>query len=158
MKDIEMMDKKADKVILKWAAGGLLGNLAPPPFDSLAVIAAMAKMGVDIALIYEDVELSKEEVYRLAKIIFKGVSGVNLAANFGTSLLKYVPGVNVAVALLVQPPMVMALTYAAGKSYKRYYSTVQRTGKKPDDNELVKFAKNIYKENFKAATKKLKKI
>lgn len=95
----------------------------------MAVVSAMAKMGYDIAMIYEDVKMDKNELLRLAKIIFKGASSVGLAANIGTSLLKYIPGVNVAVALLIQPPIVMALTYTAGKSYKKYFSTYQRTGK-----------------------------
>ena len=149
MKTVEMMDNEADKVILKWSAGGLIGNLAPPPFDTMAVVSAMAKMGYDIAMIYEDVKMDKNELLRLAKIIFKGASSVGLAANIGTSLLKYIPGVNVAVALLIQPPIVMALTYTAGKSYKKYFSTYQRTGKRPDDSELLKIAKSIYKESLK---------
>lgn len=122
----------------------------------MAVVTAMAKMGYDIAMIYEDVKRDKNELLRLAKIIFKGASSVSLAANIGTSLFKYVPGVNVVVALLIQPPIVMALTYTAGKSYKKYFSTIQRTGKRPEDSEIVKFAKSIYKEKPQKAKAEIK--
>lgn len=148
MKTIEMMNQEADKVILKWSAGGLIGNLAPPPFDSIAVVSAMAKMGVDIAKVYE-VDIGWDELKKIAWMIFKGVGAVNLAANFGTSLLKYIPGVNVWVALLIQPPIVAALSYATGKTYKRYFVSVLTRGKGLSEEEIKKIAKQTFKEEKK---------
>lgn len=157
MKKIEIMDKEADKVILKWSAGGLIGNLAPPPFDSIAVVSAMAKMGYDIAIIYEDVEFTKDEAWQLAKLVLKAMRSVGFAAKLGTNLLKYIPGVNVWVALFVQPPIVAAMSYTTGQSYKKYYRTIQLTGKKPEDSEMVKFAKSIFKQKLEEAKIELKK-
>lgn len=145
MKTLEMMNQEADKVILKWSAGGLIGNLAPPPADTIAVVAAMTKMGVDIAKVY-GVSIGWDELKKIAWMIFKGAGAVNIAANIGTSLFKYIPGVNVLVALLVQPPIVAALSYTTGKTYKKYFISVLTKGKGLSDDEIKKLAKQTFKE------------
>lgn len=154
-KTIAEMDREADKLILKWAAGGMLTNLAPPPFDFIGIMAAMTKLGYDVAKIY-DIECEEKTFKKLAWIIFKGVGAVNTAAKIGTSLFYYVPGVNLANALLIQPPLVFALTFTAGKSYKKYFSTIKATGKEPEDSEIKKTAKKIYKEESEKAIKKIR--
>lgn len=122
---LNTMNEKADKVIATSSLGSLAGNLLPPPFDSMAVGAAIARMGIEIAKAYE-VEVTWDEMKRIGMILAKGLGAVATASYIGTGLFKYVPGVNVWVALLVQPPIVGAMTYAAGQSYKQYFITMHR--------------------------------
>lgn len=122
------MDHQADLVIAKWSGGALAANLLPPPFDLLAVSATFVRMGQQLARVYE-VRISARELRPLAKAMVKGVTGVELAAHLGTDVFKYVPGVNVAVALLIQPPIVAAIAYSVGTAYKRYYRVLHTEGR-----------------------------
>ena len=45
----------------------------------------------------------------------------SVASQIGTGLLKLIPGVNIWVALLIQPPIVAAVAYSAGSAFKEYY-------------------------------------
>src|SRR3712207_43841 len=84
------MDAQADEVISNWTFGALAANLLPPPFDTMAVGAAFAKMGHTLAQVY-DVEISWPELKILGKAIGKGIAAVASAAYIGSSLLKYIP-------------------------------------------------------------------
>lgn len=129
------MDRQADRIIAKWTFGSLAANLLPPPFDVVAVSAAFVRMGQRLAQIYE-VEITSRELRPLAKAMVKGITGVALAAHIGTGLFKYVPGVNIWVALLVQPPIVAAIAYAVGSSFKAYYRILKTEGRALSPDEL----------------------
>jgi len=51
----------------------------------------------------------------------KGIGGVLAASYVGTGLLKHDPGVNIWVALLIQPPMVAAVSYSVESAFKQYF-------------------------------------
>jgi uncharacterized protein (DUF697 family) len=133
------MDHQADLVIAKWSGGALAANLLPPPFDLLAVSATFVRMGQRLARVYE-VRITARELRPLAKAMVKGVTGVELAAHLGTDVFKYVPGVNVAVALLIQPPIVAAIAYSVGTAFKRYYRVLHTEGRALTPEELQKLA------------------
>ena len=59
---------------------------------------------------------------------------------FGTDLFKYVPGVNVGVALLIQPPIVAAIAYSVGSAFKSYYRVLVAEGRALSQAELQKLA------------------
>lgn len=143
MSTLEEKSKKADKLIAGWSLGSLAGNLLPPPFDTMAVCTAVAKMGWEIAKIYE-VDITWGEVKRIAMVLAKGFGAVATASYVGTGLFKYVPGVNIWVALLVQPPIVGAMSYAAGQSYKKYFEIVLSKGKKLTDEEIRQMAESAF--------------
>ena len=102
---IRKVDEKADAVIAGWSFGALVANLLPQPFDVMAVGAVFAKLGADIGEVYE-VTFDWGKLVDIGKIIGAGVGVVGTASYVGTELLKWIPGVNVWVALLIQPPMV----------------------------------------------------
>ena len=131
------MDREADRVIAKWTFGGLAANLLPPPFDVMAVSAAFVLMGQRLARIYK-IEITARELKPLAKAMAKGITGVALAAKIGTDLFKYIPGVNVWVALLIQPPIVAAIAYSVGSSFKAYYRILKSEGRALSPEELQK--------------------
>jgi hypothetical protein len=136
---IAAMDRQADRVIAKWTFGGLAANLLPPPFDVMAVSAAFVRMGQRLARVYE-VEVTARELKPLTKAMAKGIGSVALAAKIGTDLFKYVPGVNVWVALLIQPPIVAAIAYSVGSSFKAYYRVLKSEGRALSPEELQKLA------------------
>ncbi|MBD2207419.1 hypothetical protein H6G33_34170 [Calothrix sp. FACHB-1219] len=124
-KDVQMMDRKADEIIARWIFGALVANLLPPAFDTLAVGAVFAKLGAAIGEVY-GVTLSWDTLVDMGKAIATGVGSVATASYVGTGLLKYIPSVNIWVALLIQPPTVAAIAYAVGNSFKDYYYGLQK--------------------------------
>jgi hypothetical protein len=96
------MDRQADRVIATRSVSGLVANLLPPPFDMVAVSATFVRMGQRLARVYED-DITARELKPLAKAMIKGITGVALASHIGTGVFKYVPGINLWVALLIQP-------------------------------------------------------
>lgn len=137
---LEAMDRQADRVIATWTVGGLVANLLPPPFDVVAVSAAFVRMGQRLARVYE-VDITARELKPLAKAMTKGITGVALASHIGTGVFKYVPGVNVWVALLIQPPIVAAIAYSVGSSFKAYYRIIKTEGRTLSPEELQKLTR-----------------
>lgn len=117
---LQGMDAEADRIIAKWSIASLAGNLLPPPFDMMAVGAAFARMGQRLGHVYK-IDLSWRHLMNLSMAMAKGVAACAVAFHVGSGLFKYVPGVNLWVALLVQPPIVAAMSYAVGKTFKQYY-------------------------------------
>lgn len=114
------MDQEADRTIANWSFAGLVANLAPPPFDLVAVAAVFARMGLRLGNIY-GVETDWATVRTIGTSIVTGMGAVLGAAYVATGLLKWIPGVSLWAALLVQPPMVGAIAYAAGHAFKEYF-------------------------------------
>ena len=139
------MDKQADKIIGGWTFGSLAANLLPPPFDVIVVGSAFAKMGYDLSKVYE-ISISMGELKRIGKVIAKGIAAVSGAAFVGTSIFKWIPGVNIWVALLVQPPIVAAIAYSAGKTFKEYYHFKISQGSDLSYDELRRITENALKE------------
>ena len=145
---LQEMDKKADKIIKGWTFGALVANLLPPPFDYMAVGASFAKMEVSLGEIYE-IPISTDVLKSIGNAIAKGVGIVAGASYVGSGLFKYIPGVNLYVALLVQPPIVAAIAYSAGKAFKDYYH-IKRSGGELTPEEMRKITENALKERLNA--------
>src|SRR5262245_43327237 len=128
VKSLQAMDEQADKVIAHWSFAALGANILPPPLDMLAVGSVFATMGARIASI-DGIHVSRAALRNIGLAVAKGLGGVLAGYYVGTGLLKYVPGVNVWVAVLVQPPVVGAVAYAAGQAFKQYYHAVILEGR-----------------------------
>lgn len=133
------LDRQADAVIKRWTVGGFAANLLPPPMDTIAVTAAFARMGYSIGRVY-GVEVSSEQLKPIGKAMWKGMGTVTLASRVGTSLLKYVPGVGLWTALLIQPPIVAAVAYTVGDGFKQYYRLLLTEGRELTHAELEEIA------------------
>jgi len=138
-KQLSQMDEQADKIIAGWSFGALAANLLPPPFDMIAVSAVFAKLGRAIGKVY-GISLSWNVLVDLSKSIMKAISAVAAAAYVGTSLFKYVPGVNLWVALLIQPPIVGAIAYTVGNAFKKYYRIKITEGRDLSKDEIQNLA------------------
>lgn len=141
--ELKKMGELADEVIANWSLGALVGNLLPPPFDYIAVGTSIAKMGLKIAEIY-NADITWDEIKRVGMLLAKGLGAVAAASYAGSSLLKYIPGVNIWVGLLMQPPIVGAMTYAAGYSYKSYFEVVLTKGRMLSDEEIKRLAERAF--------------
>lgn len=142
--DVQRMDQKADEIIGGWTFGALVANFLPPPFDTIAVAVVFAKLGAAIGEVY-GVTLSWDTLMDMGKAIAAGVGSVATAAYVGTSLFKYIPGVNIWVALLVQPPVVAAIAYAAGNSFKDYYRLRITEGRDLTPEQIREMAKSHFR-------------
>ena len=142
-KNMAELDAQADKVIAGWSFGSLVGNLCPPPFDMILVGSALAKMGWELSKIY-GAQIDMRELKRIGVVMAKGIFGVGTASYIGTGLFKYIPGVNLWVALLIQPPIVAAISYAAGQGYKKYFHVVVNGETKLSDEEIKKIAEKAF--------------
>jgi len=145
---LQRMDEQADRIIGHWSFAALGANILPPPFDMFAVGTVFASMGGHIARIY-GVQMSRSVLRDLGVAIAKGMGGVLTAFYVGTGLLKYVPGVNVWVALLVQPPVVGAIAYAAGHAFKQYYHAVVIEGRALTAAQVGALATQALREKLK---------
>lgn len=135
------MDERADTIIRNWSFGALAANLLPPPFDYIAVGASFARMGARLGEVYGE-KISWPILKKIGKAIAKGVGAVIGASYIGTGLLKYVPGVNFWVALLVQPPLVAAVAWSAGSAFKQYYHVKLSDGRDLSPEEMRDLAES----------------
>lgn len=147
---LHMMDEQADTAIANWCFAALAANLLPPPFDIMAVGTVFGKMGVRLAEIY-DVRVSWPVMKSLGKSMGKGVGAVLMASYVGTGLLKYVPGVNIWVALLIQPPMVAAVAYSVGKAFKQYFHIRLTEGRDLTPDQVRELAEAHLREKLEVA-------
>lgn len=136
---LEKMDEEADEVIGNWTFGAMAANILPPPFDYIAVGAVFARMGASLGEVY-GVSISWDVLKSIGRSIGKGIGTVLAASYIGTGLFKYVPGVNIWVALLVQPPIVAAVAYSAGKAFKQYYRIHITEGRNLSPDEMRELA------------------
>jgi uncharacterized protein (DUF697 family) len=131
-------DEEADRIARRFSLGAGAANLLPPPLDTMAVASTLALMGRRMAKAY-GVKINRE-VFRTAGIsMAQGVLAPISASWGGTELLKAVPGMSVWVGLLVQPPIVAAITYAAAETWKYYFHVVSAGGRGPDNAGLREF-------------------
>jgi hypothetical protein len=144
---LQAMDEQADKIIGRWSFAALGANILPPPFDMIAVGSVFAGMGSRIASIY-GVQINRTVLRDLGVAIAKGCGAVLAGYYVGTGLLKYIPGMNVWVALLVQPPVVGAVAYAAGHAFKQYYHGVITEGRELTAAEVGELAKKVLDEKL----------
>ena len=147
---LQRMDEQADNAITNWSWTALAANLLPPPFDYMAVGTVFGKMGARLAEIYE-VKTSWPVMKSLGRSIAKGIGAVGLASYIGTGLLKYVPGVNVWVALLVQPPMVAAIAHSVGNAFRHYFHIRITEGRDLTPDQVQELAEAALREKLSPA-------
>jgi|SRR5215472_7211532 len=146
---LQGMDEQADKAIAKWSFAALAANVLPPPFDLVAVGVVFGGMGKRLASIY-GVEMNKTVLRDLAVAIATGTGTVLAGYYVGTGLMKYIPGVNFWIALLAQPPVVGALAYASGHTFKQYYHAILTENRYLTTDEVKAIVKKVLEEKLSA--------
>jgi len=145
-------DMKADRIIKRFALTAGAFNLLPPPFDTLTVGATFARMGQQMADAY-DVKLTWNVLRTSGIAMAEGIGAVAGGVWAGNTLLKLIPGVNVWVALLIQPPLVGAMAYSVGNTWKYVFHSICAGGKGPDNAEI----REIVSINFRNRLRHLRK-
>lgn len=141
---LELMNKSADKTINGWTFGAFAANLLPPPFDLIAVGAVFAKLGHRLGEIY-GVKVNLGLLKKMGRSMAKGIGGAVAASYIGTSIFKYIPGVNIWVALLIQPPIVAAISHSVGRAFKEYYNIYLTEGKNLTVEQMKDLAEGYLK-------------
>jgi uncharacterized protein (DUF697 family) len=122
--DWDELEERADRIIMKYSVVGGVTNLLPTPFDVLATTGTFSKMATELASVYS-VMIPGARARQIGSAIATGTASVMGSAMgiayVGSRLLKYVPGYGFGVSLLVQAPMVGAISYAAGETLKDYF-------------------------------------
>jgi uncharacterized protein (DUF697 family)/energy-coupling factor transporter ATP-binding protein EcfA2 len=132
---LETSDAAADLIIRKYALRSGVLNLLPFPLDTIAVAAAFARMGQQMARAY-DAKLSGDVLRTSGIAMAEGIAATAGGVYAGGRLLKMVPGMSVWVGLLVQPPLIAATAYAVGGTWKYFFHVVTAGGKGPDGAKL----------------------
>lgn len=141
------IDVEADHIIRNWSFGALALNLLPPPFDAMTIGAAFGRMGYRLAAVY-GVPIRWPVIKNLGMSMAKGVLAVSTASYLGTAALKWIPGVNVTVALLVQPPIVAYITHTVGHAFKTYFHLRIMEGHELTPDELRNLAESMLREKL----------
>lgn len=136
--DWSELDERADRIILKYSIVGGAVNVLPTPFDVLATTGTFSKMATELASVY-GVMMPGTRARQIGSAIATGTASVMGStmgiAYVGSRLLKYVPGYGFGVSLLVQAPMVGAISFAAGETLKDYFQKAKE-GRDLTVNEL----------------------
>jgi uncharacterized protein (DUF697 family) len=127
--DWSELDERADRIIMKYSIVGGAWNLLPTPFDVLATTGTFSKMATELASVY-GVMIPGSRARQIGSAIATGTASVMGTAMgiayVGSRLLKFVPGYGFGVSLLVQAPMVGAISYAAGETLKDYFQKAKQ--------------------------------
>ncbi len=139
--DWEELDKKADMIIARYTVVSTASNILPFGLDVVAVTAAFTKMTTELAGVYQ-VLVSNKRARQMGWAIASTTGTVLGAAYAGSRLAKLIPG-GYFFGVLVQAPIVGAVSWAAGDVLKQYFKAT-RQGNEPSINALQEaFAKTL---------------
>lgn len=143
------MDACADEAISNWSIGAVAANILPPPFAEKALGTVFTKVVEDLSNIYErkgDLPRSQDigNITRELIEVWKDEQNGKTAYN---SYLKYIPGINIWFALVMQPEMVTAITESVGDAFKKYFHALLESSDLPME-EVTKIAKDSLREKL----------
>ena len=132
--DWEELDKKADGIVGRYALVSGAWNVLPPPLDMMGVSATFAKMVTELAGVYQ-VIVSSSRARQMGWAIATTTASVLGIAFAGSRLVRLIPGGGWVASLVLQAPLVGAVSWAAGDALKDYFKQTRR-GVEPGINSL----------------------
>jgi uncharacterized protein (DUF697 family) len=139
--DWEELDKRADMIIARYTVVSTASNVLPFGLDVVAVTAVFAKMTTELAGVYQ-VLVSNKRARQMGWAIATTTGTVLGVVFAGSRLAKLVPG-GYFFGVLVQAPIVGAVSWAAGDALKHYFKQT-RMGNEPSIQALQEaFAKTL---------------
>jgi len=139
--DWEELDKKADMIIARYTVVSTASNVLPFGLDVVAVTAVFAKMTTELAGVYQ-VLVSNKRARQMGWAIATTTGTVLGVVFAGSRLAKLIPG-GYFFGVLVQAPIVGAVSWAAGDALKHYFKQT-RQGNEPSIQALQDaFAKTL---------------
>lgn len=127
--DWDEMDSKANAVIMRYALVSGAWNILPPPLDMMGVVGTFAKMATELAGVYQ-VIVSSTRARQMGWAIATSTASVLGVAGVTARLVRFIPGGGMLASLLVQAPIVAAVSWAAGDALKQYFKQT-RMGNEP---------------------------
>jgi uncharacterized protein (DUF697 family) len=127
--DWDEMDSKANAVIMRYALVSGAWNILPPPLDMMGVVGTFAKMATELAGVYQ-VIVSSTRARQMGWAIATSTASVLGVAGVTARLVRFIPGGGILASLLVQAPIVGAVSWAAGDALKHYFKQT-RMGNEP---------------------------
>jgi cobalamin biosynthesis Mg chelatase CobN len=122
--ELQMMDEQADEAVAKWSLGALMVNMLPPPFDRRAMRRAIVEISEDLCEIYrmeKDRQVFKDMAGTIVRDLRQACEAEPEVSQTKLDPLKYIPGVNVWVALMMQPHTVEAVAHSVSEVFKHYF-------------------------------------
>jgi len=139
--DWEELDKKADMIIARYTVVSTASNVLPFGLDVVAVTAVFAKMTTELAGVYQ-VLVSNKRARQMGWAIATTTGTVLGVVFAGSRLAKLIAG-GYFFGVLVQAPIVGAVSWAAGDALKHYFKQT-RMGNEPSIQALQEaFAKTL---------------
>lgn len=121
---LQKMDEQADEAVAKWSMGALVVNMLPPPFNLKAMSKVIVEISEDLSEIYQvekDHLLFKDMAGTMARNLREACKAEPEVTQTKLDPLKYIPGVNIWVAVMMQPHTVEAVTHSVGHAFKQYF-------------------------------------
>ena len=141
--DWEELDKKADGIVGRYALVSGAWNILPPPLDMIGVSETFAKMVTELAGVYQ-VIVSSSRARQMGWAIATTTASVLGIAFAGSRLVRLIPGGGWVASLVLQAPLVGAVSWAAGDALKDYFKQTRR-GVEPGINSLRdSFSKTLH--------------
>jgi uncharacterized protein (DUF697 family) len=139
--DWEDLDRKADLIVARYAVVSAAWNILPPPADVIGVTATFSKMTTELAGVYQ-VIVSSKRARQMGWAIATTTASVLGITYAGSRLVRLIPG-GYLPSLLIQAPIIGAVSWAAGDALKGYFKQA-RMGVEPSISSLRdSFAKTL---------------
>jgi uncharacterized protein (DUF697 family) len=114
-------DAQADEAIANWSLGAVVANILPPPFAEKALKVVFGKIVEDLSHIYGKEAPQPQEVGSVTRGVIQYCKSEEGSDQNGRDHLKYIPGVNVWMALAIQPQTMSAAAHSVGEAFKQYF-------------------------------------
>ena len=133
---LEAMDAYADRVISNWSVGAVAANILPRRFSDRALENVFNKVVMDLSNVYERQENlpGSQEIVKMTHELIQVCKAGQGSKN---DYLKYVPGVNIWMALVIETEVVTAMTESVGNAFKQYFHALWSNEQVPMAMEQV---------------------
>lgn len=144
------MDQQADEAIANWSLGTVMVNLLPPPLVQKALGKVVYEIGEDLSAIYKvekNPPLFKDIAGAVASNLTAAYRSEPMVTQSHLDQLKYIPGINIWVGLVMQPHTATAMTRSVGDAYKQFFhAQVENRIMRAED--IARIAADSFRENL----------
>ncbi|HKY26962.1 MAG TPA: hypothetical protein VJM12_03365 [Pyrinomonadaceae bacterium] len=148
------MDEQADKAIANRSLSALMVNMLPPPLVHRALGKVVFEIGEDLSEIYaveKDTPLFKDLAGAVVDDLTKAYKSQPDENQSHLEHLKYIPGVNIWVGMMMQSHTATAVTRSVGHAFKHYFHA-QVEKRNVDPQEVAQIAANFFRETLSSCS------
>ena len=135
--DLERMDAQAERAIANRSLSALMVNMLPPPLVQRGLGRVVFEIGEDLSKIY-DVEkntpLFRDTAVAVVGDLTRAYKSQPDDSQSYLEQLKYIPGVNIWVGMMMQPHTATAVARSVGDAFKEFFrAQVEKQPINPQD-------------------------